>query len=140
MTAARSIATMIAVNGGNKVTLARSGTGNHFGVTATGRLTLTQITLSNGVNTATCGGAINVAAGGQLTLNEARLVNNRSNLQGGALCNSGTTVATGSLFSDNISYSHGGGIGNYGTLTLTNSKVVNNRSSANGGGIDMGGR
>jgi hypothetical protein len=138
MTAARSITTTIAVSGGNLVTLARSGTGNHFSVAATGRLTLTQVTLSNGVNTS-CGGAINVVAGGQLTLNEARLVNNRSNLQGGALCNSGTTVATGSLFSDNISYSHGGAIGNYGTLTLTNSRLVNNHSSANGGGIDMGG-
>ncbi len=139
LTAARSITTTIAVNGGNKVTLARSGTGNHFNVAAAGRLTLTQITLSNAVNSSTCGGSINVAAGGQLTLNEARLVNNRSNLQGGALCNSGTTVATGSLFSDNISSSHGGAIGNYGALTLTNSKVMNNRSSANGGGIDMGG-
>jgi hypothetical protein len=142
MTASRSITTGLTINGGNRVTLQRQndGAGNHFNVQAGAQLTLTQITLSNAVNTSTCGGTVQVLAGGILTLSEARFVNNRSNAQGGAVCNWGTTNATAAVFTDNVSVSsHGGAIGSYGSLTLTNSLFVNNRSAVNGGGIDMGG-
>ena len=58
------------------MTLAANGAGNHFNVQAGAHLTLTQITLSNGLNTRGCGGAVKVLAGGQLTLNETRFINN----------------------------------------------------------------
>jgi predicted outer membrane repeat protein len=125
--------TTLLIDGGGKVTLQRQGSGNHFTVTG-GALTLKRITLSNGIST--CGGAINVSAGAQLILDDARFIANQSSQQGGAVCNNGTTTATNSLFSDNVAGSHGGAIGNYSTLSVTNSKFLNNRSNINGGAID----
>lgn len=138
LSSAHSIGSNLTINGGNKVTLGSNGADNHFNVQSGAHLTLTQITLSDGINTG-CGGAINVVSGAQLTLNETRFINNKSNGQGGALCNWGSTDITATLFMGNTSLSHGGAIGNYGTLSVTNSKVMSNTAAANGGGIDMGG-
>jgi hypothetical protein len=140
LTSAHAIASNLTINGGNKVTLASNGAGNHFNVQGGAHLTLTQITLSNGLNTAACGGAVRVLAGAQLTLNDTRFINNASNLQGGAVCNSGSADISATLFKDNSSKSsHGGAIGNYGTLSVNASKFINNKAAINGGGIDMGG-
>ena len=68
-----TIAANLTIDGGNKVTLAASGAGNHFTVQAGAHLTLAQITLSNGMNAAGCGGAVRVLANGQLTLNRDAL-------------------------------------------------------------------
>jgi predicted outer membrane repeat protein len=105
-------------------------------VQAGAQLTLTQITLSNAINTADCGGAIKVNSNARLTLNETRLIDNHAAGQGGALCNFGSADITATLFKANTSNSHGGAIGNYGSLSLTNSKIVSNTASDNGGGID----
>jgi hypothetical protein len=138
---AHSIASNLTINGGNKVTLRRQndGLGNFFNVQAGAHLTLTQITLSDGINTADCGGAINVASGAQLTLNDTRFVNNQADAQGGAVCNWGSADISSTLFLNNTSKSHGGAIGNYGSLNVTNSKFMSNTATYNGGGIDMGG-
>ena len=136
LTSPHTISSNVTINGGNKVTLAFSGTGNFFNVQSGKHLTLNQISLNNGNNTAACGGAINVQTGAQLTLNETRFDNNKSNYQGGALCNFGTTDIANTLFTNNIAGSHGGAIGNYGTLTVTNGKFTSNSASINGGAID----
>ncbi len=137
---AHSIASNITIDGGNKVTLASNGGGNHFNVQAPWRLTLTRITLSGGVNTWDCGGAINVNANAYLTLNETRLVGNSSDYQGGALCNWGSANISATLFASNTApYSHGGAIGNFGTARIVNSRFAYNTAYLNGGGIDMGG-
>jgi hypothetical protein len=139
LTSSHSVASNLTINGGNKVTLASSGAGNHFNVQAGAHLTLTQITLSNGINTTDCGGSIKVLATAQLTLNETRFDNNRANAQGGAVCNLGSADISASLFTNNASLgSHGGAIGNYGSLTVTNSKFMGNTAAINGGAIDMG--
>ena len=122
------------IDGGSKVTLQRVGTGNHFNVTSGATLTLKSITLTNGF--ATCGGAVNVASGAGLSLDDARFINNQSSQQGGAICNNGIMSVTNALFSDNVAGSHGGAIGNYSALNVTNSRFLNNRASINGGGID----
>lgn len=138
LSSAHPIAANLTINGGNKVTLESTGTANHFNVQGGAHLTLSEITLSNGVNTTTCGGSINVLANAQLSLNETRFVNNKANAQGGAVCNQGTADISATLFMNNSSLaSHGGAIGNYGTLTVTNSKFVGNKAAINGGGIDM---
>ena len=49
-------------------------------------LTLTAITLVNGNSGPDCGGAIQVAASARLTLSQARLLNNHSSAQAGAVC------------------------------------------------------
>ena len=140
MSAGRSIAGNLTINGGNKVTLDAGLATNHFDVQAGAQLTLSQLSLVNGVNNVTCGGALNVATGAKLTLNETRFVNNNAWMQGGAICNWGTTDITATLFlSNRSSNSHGGAIGNYGSLRVTNSKFMSNTAKANGGGIDMGG-
>jgi predicted outer membrane repeat protein len=140
LNATHSITSNLIINGGNKVTLARvnDGNGRHFTVQNGFRLTLKQIELSNAVGTG-CGGAVQVVAGGLLTLDQARFTGNRATLQGGAVCNSGTTDITSTLFSDNIAGSHGGAIGNYGTLTMTGSRFSGNQSTGNGGAIDSTG-
>ncbi len=140
MSAGRSIAGNLTINGGNKVTLDAGLATNHFDVQAGAALTLTQISLVNGVNNVTCGGALNVATGAKVTLSETRFIDNSAWGQGGAICNWGTTDITGTLFLRNSSsHSHGGAIGNYGSLRITNSKFMSNTAKANGGGIDMGG-
>jgi hypothetical protein len=131
--------TTLLIDGGNKVTFERQGTGHHFNVTG-GALTLKGITLSNGFNQSTCGGSVNVSSGAQLILDEARFVNNQSYYDGGAVCNFGTTTVSNALFSGNASqFTHGGAIGNYGgaaTVSVTNTRFLNNSSSINGGAID----
>ncbi|MCL4504455.1 MAG: hypothetical protein M1140_00300 [Chloroflexi bacterium] len=137
LSSAHSIASNLTINGGNKVILKSNGAVNHFNVQAGAYLTLTQITLSNGLNTADCGGSIKVFANAQLTLNETRFINNRSNAQGGALCNLGIADISATFFMSNTSSTHGGAIGNYGSLRVTNSKFMSNTAAINGGGIDM---
>jgi hypothetical protein len=140
VTGPHTVAANLTINGGNKVTLASNGAGNHFNVPAGVHLTLAQIALADGLNTTDCGGAVRVLAGGQLTLNETRFINNRSNFQGGAICNYGTAAVAASLFTQNKSVtSHGGAIGNYGSLTVVDSKFTSNTAAINGGAIDMGG-
>jgi len=139
LSSAHSIASNLTINGGNKVTLASSGAGNHFNVQTGAHLTLMQITLSDGLNTTDCGGSIKVLTGAQLTLNDTRFVNNTSYAEGGAVCNWGSADISATLFKNNSSYSHGGAIGNYGTLSVTDSKFMGNTATYNGGGIDMGG-
>ena len=135
LSSSRSITSDVTIDGGNKVTLSTSGVGNHFDVQAGTHLTLTQITLVNGVNS-DCGGSIHVPADGRLTLNATRLLDNHSGNQGGALCNFGSADITDTFFKGNTSDLHGGAIGNYGTLSLANSTFVSNTASINGGGVD----
>ncbi len=135
LSSGQSIASDVTINGGNKVTL-DAGSTRHFTIQAGTHLTLTQITLINGSTAFVCGGAIYVPATASLTLNETRLINNHSGVQGGALCNSGSVNITATLFMNNSTSSHGGAIGNYGVLNIANSLFMKNHSDVNGGGID----
>lgn len=142
ITAARSAPGItLTIEGDNKVTLQRSGSGGHFTVASGKTLALNNLTISDARNTA-CGGAIAVASGGTLALAGARLVNNQTTGQGGAICNNGTTTVTRSHFSGNASTgSHGGAIANLGpaSLTVSDTRFLNNSSIGNGGAIEMGG-
>nr|HMN60578.1 hypothetical protein [Anaerolinea sp.] len=122
LTSPKTISTNLVIDGGNKVTLDGGGSASFFNVQSGAHLTLKKITLSNGFNTSACGGAVNVPAGAQLSVDEARFIHNQAYAQGGAICNSGTADVTGAFFVDNATLaSHGGGIGNYGTMTIANS-------------------
>jgi predicted outer membrane repeat protein len=141
ITASRSLSSPLTIDGGNKVTLQRQAgtTGNFFTVLSGAIVTLTKITLT-GASSTTCGGAVTVNSGGTFTAMDARFAGNKSNAQGGAVCNSGTTTLTNSAFTDNQSlYSHGGAVGSYGSLTVVASRFFGNRAAVNGGAIDMGG-
>jgi hypothetical protein len=139
LSSAKSIAAPVTIDGENKVTLNAQSLSNHFSIQADQRLTLTHITLVNGLNTATCGGSIYVPGTAQLTLIETRFNNNFSNAQGGAVCNWGTANISATLFTNNTAGTHGGAIGNYGSLIASRSSFMHNLSSINGGGIDTTG-
>ncbi len=75
-----AIARALTIDGNNKVTLDMGGAAKHFQVAAGGNLNLKNITLAHGNNTGlSCGGAIGVEAGGQVTLDTVRLIENHSN-------------------------------------------------------------
>ena len=137
LSTAKSIATSLTINGGNKVTLDANNVDRHFAVQSGAALTLTQITLENGQSS--CGGAINLAGTAHLTLNETRLIDNHSSAQGGAVCvvnATGVASIANTLFMSNTAGSFGGAIGNYGSTSISNSRFTGNSSGINGGGID----
>jgi hypothetical protein len=141
LNSAKSIAAPVTIDGDNKITLDAHGVSNHFSIQAGQWLTLTQITLANGMNAASCGGSIYVPGATRLTLNETRLINNRSNSQGGALCiqPTGSVNISATSFTSNTAGTHGGAIGNYGSSSINSSVFMNNRGGINGGGIDTTG-
>ena len=140
MSGPRLVTSDLTINGENKVTLDANGAGNHFNLQTGANLRLEHITLTNGLNTSDCGGAIHVDAGAHVWLTETRLVSNTSFFQGGAVCNWGVADIVSTLFKSNASsYSHGGAIGNYGAMTITGSSFQTNTAAYNGGAIDMGG-
>ncbi|HSD84086.1 MAG TPA: choice-of-anchor Q domain-containing protein, partial [Anaerolineae bacterium] len=139
LSSAKSIAAPVTLDGDNKVILDAHSVSNHFSIQAGQWLTLTQITLVNGLNTASCGGSIYVAGTAQLTLNETRFNNNFSNSQGGAVCNWGLANISATSFTNNTASTHGGAIGNYGSLNVDHSVFMHNLGSINGGGIDTTG-
>ena len=165
LTSGLSITTNVTIDGGNLVTLSTNGTSNHFNVQSGGHLTLSKIKLSNGVNTADCGGSIHVLGNGSLTLTETSFDSNTTSVRGGAVCidangsadihstnftnnqstggggvfSWGTLVIDHSVFTANNSSGHGGALQNYGTGTLSDTTFDQNAAAINGGGIDAGG-
>lgn len=165
LTAARAISTNISIDGATLVTLSGGGATNHFTVQSGGHLSLSRIKLVSGSNTASCGGAIRVQSGGQITLNEVTFENNSTTFSGGAVCveagasgdihfstfnanhslgstggggvfNGGTLTLDHSIFTANTTTRFGGGYQNYGTGTLSDNSFNQNTASVNGGGID----
>ncbi len=115
--------------------------GNHasrvFEVAAGMQVTLTGLTISNGLAAGANGGGI--LNSGELTVSGSILSGNSANYRwkgntivggdGGGIYNSGTlTVNSNSTLSGN-SASQGGGIDNVGMLTVSNSDVLNNTGS-----------
>jgi len=141
LTSPLPITSSLSIDGGNKVTLDAGGASRHFDVQGGAALTLTAITLVNGNSGSFCGGAIRVAASAHLTLSQARLLNNHSGVQAGAVCVQlgGSASITDSLFMSNHAGNHGGAIGNYGTAAISGSRFVSNTAPINGGAIDTTG-
>src|SRR5260370_15670846 len=90
--------------------------GNHasrvFEVKANESVTLSGLTISNGV-------APGVAQSGE----------------GGGILNHGTLTASGSILSGNVAAQDGGGIHNDGTLTVSGGSILSGNSSDQGGGL-----
>jgi hypothetical protein len=121
-----------------------------FGVTATGRLSLSNLIVTGGSTTG-IGGGVRVEAGGELTLRAATVVGNVAG-QGGGIANAGTAVLEGSTVRNNTATNTvdegsssggpflfgGGGIQNLGGLTVRDSEVRDN-SAIRGGGIQSAG-
>ena len=145
----------VTVNGDNRIVI--NGGNTHRLLTVnSGTSTLNGLTLQNGQGvddcdydlappaTVTCGGAISVADGAILTVNDSVLTGNRVGVsgEGGAIHNSGTLNITNSTLSGNQgdtadanSFSRGGAVANFGTLNITNSTLSNN-TAYDGGAIN----
>jgi hypothetical protein len=105
----------------------------------TGILTLDNVNLAN--NRANLIGAAIVNSGsGQLVLRNSTVSNNISDGRGGAIVNEGGMIIDRSTIAHNFSGAYGGGIHNEGTLTVTNSTIAQNAANQFGGGISNGDR
>jgi hypothetical protein len=122
--------------GANQLTISGAGSSGIFNITNPTAVTnITGVTLTNGSNTTSGGGAIN-NQGSILTLNNCELNNNSATgQQGGALNNgpSSTASVLDCTFSGN-SASSGGAINNSGALNVENSTFNGNTASAGNGG------
>lgn len=112
--------------------------------TVTGKdITLKNITFKNGKSHRNHnnrmnnhGGALRVTKGAELTVQNCKFLNNKSQEFGGAICNSGKLNLYKSKVSDNRSESHGGAVYNYcGNLDLSKSVLSGNDASQKGGAI-----
>ncbi len=117
---------------------------NGSGSSATGLPVITsQITIEGNAHTvARDSGApqfriLNIANGGNLTINQATISGGNINGSGGGIYNNmgGTGTLNDITVNGNAAAWEGGGISNRGTLTLNNSTVSGNSTSVNGGGI-----
>ncbi|HMC10391.1 MAG TPA: hypothetical protein VKH44_03840, partial [Pirellulaceae bacterium] len=106
--------------------------GEGSGILNHGTLTVSGSTLSGNSARQDGGGIHN---DGTLIVSNCTLSNNSAG-QGGAIHNEGTLTVSGSILSGNSAY-RGGGIENYGTLTVSGSTLSGN-SASDGGGIFNG--
>jgi len=140
-----SIPFNLTLNGANAATTIVDGTNtaNVFTVGTGVSLTLSNLTIKNGVGYSGGGGVDN---SGTLTVKKSNFYTNTA-LSGGAILNTGTATISNTTFSGNSPYFFGrsascGAIDNRSTMTITNStfysNYANNNSTA-GGAICNGG-
>src|SRR6516162_1058711 len=140
-----SIPFNLTLNGANKATTIVDGTNsaNVFTVGAGISLTLSNLTIKNGVGYSGGGGVNN---SGTLTVNGSNFDTNTA-LSGGAILNTGTATINNTNFSGNSPYFFGhsascGAIDNRGMMTITSTTFFNNYANNNytsGGAICNGG-
>ncbi|MEM7116075.1 MAG: choice-of-anchor Q domain-containing protein [Chloroflexota bacterium] len=137
------ITSQITLSGAN-ATIARSAVGGTpdfrlVRVSASGDLTLNDVTLSNGQLTSIFDTGAGIFSEGSLTINNSTLQNNQATADGGGLfVSAGMADISNSTISGN-SASRGGGVYNRGNLTLNSSTLSGNSTTSNGAGIYNGG-
>ena len=140
-----SIPVNLTLNGAKAATTIVDGTNtaNVFTVGAGISLTLSNLTIKNGVGYSGGGGVDN---SGTLTVNKSNFYTNTA-LSGGAILNTGTATISNTTFSGNSPYFFGhsascGAIDNRSTMTITSTTFYNNyanNNSTSGGAICNGG-
>lgn len=139
-TAGLPIITSDIVINGNEATIERSsaeGTPEFriFHVGGTANLTLNNLIIRGGNSADGCGGAI-LNIDGVLTINNSAITGNRSGVDGGGICNQGSTATTtivGSTISDNNAQNSGGGVYNNTSLSIKSSSISYNNTTGSGG-------
>ncbi|BDI27967.1 hypothetical protein CCAX7_000180 [Capsulimonas corticalis] len=126
-------ASLIAVDG--------SGTYRPFHInSASSTVTISGLTIQNGMDSGGTGGAGILVESGSLVLLNSTLANNIATGNGGAILNYGTATVQNCTLSKNSAY-NGGGIYNYtysgagGNTALTKCALTGNSATINGGGI-----
>ncbi|HEX6449155.1 MAG TPA: hypothetical protein VF060_06820 [Trebonia sp.] len=124
---------------GSGTTITRSGSAAFrlFDVAAGGSLSLSGLTLSNGLANDGLDGGGAVDNQGELTVSGVTFTTNQSpaatGASGGAISNSGTLRVSSSTFRGNIAQ-EGGGILNQNNATITNTRFTGNTATDFGGG------
>ncbi|MFB7179411.1 hypothetical protein ACFCYI_17085 [Streptomyces sp. NPDC056257] len=106
-----------------------------------GRLTLNNLTISEGLAVNDAGGGIAANTGTTLTLNSTTVTKNRggSGTDGGGIFSAGTLTVRNSTVNYNYSSENGGGIATNGTATISGSTIAGNTARSDGGGLDGSG-
>ncbi len=132
----------VTVNGGGLVGLNGEDLRQIFLVTGTGNLTLNDISLLDGGGGGGNGGAISIAANGQVTINRSFLTSNltEGGSDGGAIYTSGVLTINDSTLGANVAQTAGGDGGaiyiNGGTVVIRDSYLINNQAQ-NGGAVRL---
>ena len=128
------IASAITIEGAGFTIARDNGAAENFRilqVAASGDLTLNQTAISGGGAVFNGGGIYN---GGMLALNNSTVSGN-SGARGAGISNGGTLTINNSTVSGNSSFDVGGGIANYGNVTISDSTISGNPAPHDGGGI-----
>jgi CSLREA domain-containing protein len=116
-----------------------TGAGGGIFVAPDGDLVLQNVILKD--NDSYAGGAI--ANGGQLTIINTAIANNRSTQFGGGGIQSGTgtaiTITHSTVISNTATNWDGGGLAIFGSAIVENSNILSNTAGGTGGGIEHGG-
>jgi hypothetical protein len=117
-----------------KTIISGGNTGRVIFLYANSTLTVTNMTIRDGVIADNQGGGI--YNDGVLTVEDSRIADNRAGLSGGGIANFGTLRVNRSLIVGNsAAVGNGGGIVNGGRVTVTASTIVRNYARLRGGGI-----
>jgi autotransporter-associated beta strand protein len=124
----------------NAISLSGQSRTGVFEVTSAATATIAGLTITNGKDSASVFGGIEIQAGGALTVNGCTFVSNQSpGAGGGAILNAGTLTVTDSTFNANSGVA-GGAVDNLGgaAATLINCTISGNQAttgSGTGGGV-----
>ncbi len=111
-------------------------TGSGGGLINAGNTTLTNVIVSDNIDSGLVGNGGGIENDGTLNLIDSTITGNSAdNGNGGGLYNTGTLTVKNSYIYENIAF-NGGGVGSDGTMTLTGSSVSNNVAFSVGGGIE----
>ena len=104
-----------------------------------GKLTVNDLTLTEGNSSTGEGGAIRVQGRGQAIVSSSRFIKNRAE-NGGAIAtyypSLGLTISNSSFVGNTASWSGGAIIRYSGTVTISNSSFIRNAASISGGAIE----
>ncbi len=130
----------IAGPGFNDLTISGNDTSRQFVIndsssSSTISVTISGLTLTNGMTTANGGSITNDES---LTLDTMKIVNNTSANDGGAILNRNILTIISTIISNNTTGDSGGAIDNDGTttVTITGSSIKNNTAGGSSGAID----
>ena len=126
-------------NSGEKITVSGGGLSRVFNINPTKTAAIIGLTISGGDSATAGGGVLN---DGTLTIVNSTLSGNSTDIDGGAISNSGPGVLTliNTTISGNSAAGNGGGVVNLGgTVTSVNSTISDNRADSDANSIGTGG-
>ena len=124
---------------GEKITVSGGGLSRVFNINPTKTAAIIGLTISGGDSATAGGGVLN---DGTLTIVNSTLSGNSTDIDGGAISNSGPGVLTliNTTISGNSAAGNGGGVVNLGgTVTSVNSTISDNRADSDANSIGAGG-